>query len=373
MHIESISLQNFRCFGAVPEKVTLEPGTNGFVGDNGSGKSSTLEALKRLFSPVPAERLLRKADIFFGPGEDGQSVVEREVFIDVVFDLGDGAAVPYVFNDVFFDGSDSRLKARLRLEGRYVRSEVFADDIDVKIYSVRTLDDVPFGAEDERKTPVRGRALQFAELIYIPAHRDSLGVTRHALKNVLTRLERSADWDEDTKQKSQDFAKQMEANLSQSKSVELVTEDLTDYWQLLHSGHYDSDPTLSVVATEFEQLLRDLTLKFTKSPGGGQRQLEELSEGQVSLLYFALSATLHGIVRKMEAASPEPLSGFKPLDFTPPPLTLFALEEPENHLAPFYLPRLMELLENIHGQGGSQAFVTSHSTRQRTHKIGTIA
>ena len=224
------------------------------------------------------------------------------------------------------------------------------------------MDNIPFGADDERKTPLRGRSTQFAELVYIPAHRDSLGVTRHALKNVLKRIERSADWDDDTKNKSQDFAKQLEKSLNDVTAIGSITKDLKTFWGALHDGHYDASPQISVVATEFEQLIRDLTLRFEKSPGGGQRQLEELSEGQVSLLYFALSATLHQLIWKMESEAPKSIEGFKTLDFVPAPLTIFALEEPENHLAPFYLPRLITLIDSLLETGTAQSFITSHST-----------
>lgn len=199
-------------------------------------------------------------------------------------------------------------------------------------------------------------------LCIFQAHRDSLGVTRHALKNVLKRIERSADWDDKTKSQSQEFAQQLEDNLTAVTAISSITRDLKSCWGDLHDGHYDADPIISVVATEFEQLIRDLTLRFEKSPGGGQRQLEELSEGQVSLLYFALSATLHRLIRKMSDAAPEHLEGFKPLDFVPAPLTIFALEEPENHLSPFYLPRLIRLLEELIEAGSAQSFITSHST-----------
>jgi putative ATP-dependent endonuclease of the OLD family len=362
MHIERLSIKNFRCFGATPTLISTNYGITGFVGDNGAGKSSALEALKRLFSSIGSERQLRKSDIHFGFGEDSHSVAEREVVIDVVFGFSDENAIPHVFNDIFFNASDQSLKVRLVLEGRYVKAESYEDDIEVKFYTVRTMDDVLFGADDERKTPLRGRSTQFAELVYIPAHRDSLGVTRHALKNVLKRIERSADWDDETKNKSQDFAKQLEDSLNSVKAIGSVTQDLKAFWGALHDGHYDANPLVSVVATEFEQLIRDLTLRFEKSPGGGQRQLEELSEGQVSLLYFALSATLHHLIWKMEATAPANLDGFKALDFVPAPLTIFALEEPENHLSPFYLPRLIALIESLIETGTAQSFVTSHST-----------
>jgi len=344
MHIESISIRNFRCFGNTATKTSINSGVTGLVGDNGAGKSAVLEALKRLFSPIVAERRIQKADVHFGYGEDSQSIDERELVIDVVFGFTKPDTIPHVFNDIFFNAKDKSLKVRIALECLYKRSESFEDD------------------DDERKTPLRGRATQFAELVYIPAHRDSLGVTRHALKNVLKRIERSADWDQATKDKSRKFAQDLEASLNAEKAVGSVRDDLKSFWGTLHDGHYDADPIVSVVATEFEQLIRELTLRFEKSPGGGQRQLEELSEGQVSLLYFALSATLHNLIWKMQAETPGALDGFKALDFSPPPLTIFALEEPENHLSPFYLPRLISLLEKLNQEGDAQSFVTSHST-----------
>ncbi len=361
MHIESISIRNFQCFGNEAVKVNINPGIMGFVGDNGAGKSAILEALKRLFSPIASERLIRKADVHFGCGEGSQGCDQREIVIDVVFGFPLPDKTPQVFNDIFFSEKDRSLKARIVLECLYKRSESFEDDIDVKIYTIRTLDDVRFGADDERKTPLRGRATQFAELVYIPAHR-ALGVTQQALKNVLKRIERSANWNQTTRDESQNFAKALEASLNAEKAVSLVQNDLKSFWGALHDGHYDADPIVSVVATEFEQLIRELTLRFEKSPGGGRRQLEELSEGQVSLLYFALSATLHSLIWKMQSNAPSALDGFKLLDFLPPPLTIFALEEPENHLSPFYLPRLISLLEKLNNEGGAQSFVTSHST-----------
>ena len=57
----------------------------------------------------------------------------------------------------------------------------------------------------------------------------------------------------------------------------------------------------------------------------------------------------------------EEVEGFRADDLTIPALSIFALEEPENHLSPYYLARIVRQVRSLVKEGGAQAILTSHS------------
>lgn len=62
MKLESISIQNFRCFGPNATNIAVEPGLTAFVGGNGSGKTAVFQAISRLFGITNSQRTVRRQD-----------------------------------------------------------------------------------------------------------------------------------------------------------------------------------------------------------------------------------------------------------------------------------------------------------------------
>ena len=118
MHIESVTLQNFRCFGAEPTTITLSVDVTALIGANGAGKSAFIEALRRLFGLTRDERTLTRADVHFGPMENPDTIAERQIVIDVVFafpelegeDPDAARTVPEVFRIMTASGLASHSK-----------------------------------------------------------------------------------------------------------------------------------------------------------------------------------------------------------------------------------------------------------------------
>jgi putative ATP-dependent endonuclease of OLD family len=370
MHIESITLQNFRCFGPDPTTVTLGPDLITLIGANGAGKSAFIEALRRLFGLTRDERTLTRVDVHFGPDERPDTVAERQIVIDIVFAFpelaGDEAGavrtVPEVFRVMTAAAPGEPLKARLRLEAQWKRGESFVDDIETALYWISHLNDVEFGEDggaglDKQRVHSSDRGK--VQLIHVPATRDGGAVTRQALRQLLRRLERSGDFGADTKEKIQEVSETLQEKMDELPAIGWVTEKLAENWGRLHAAAHLRNPRLVVLSREFTQLLRSLTARLSPTPDGRERGLDELSEGQTSLFFLALAATVAQL--ESELAKGTPPHGFTDLDVAPPALTIYAVEEPENHLAPFYLSRLMSLLAELCAGHQAMGIVTSHA------------
>lgn len=370
MHIESVTLQNFRCFGPSPVEVTLGGDLTALIGANGAGKSAFIEALRRVFGGTRDERTLSRADVHFGPKEQTEEVDSREIIIDVVFafpELAAGGAeafntIPDVFRVMTAAAPGLPLKARMRLEALWKRGESFVDEIDAALYWVMTLGDVAFGDDGGAgldKQRVSNSDRNRIQLVYVPATRDGAAVTRQALRQLLRRIERSGDFGEDTEDDIQEISETLQETVDDLPALKWVTERLAANWGLLHSAAHLKTPRFVVISQEFTQLLRSLTARLSPMPDGRERGLEELSEGLTSLFFLAVAATLAQL--ETELAKAPPPDGFTALDFSPPALIIYAVEEPENHLAPFYLSRLVNLLTELCAGHQAMGIVTSHA------------
>lgn len=124
MHLERLTLTNFRCFGPTPETITFGLGLTAFVGYNGSGKTAAMQALLRLFGVTSEERRIRRQD-FHASGEAGTPLKSGNLSIDAVFAFPElvgahasaATTVPAFFKHMCSDESGV-LKCRIRLEHR---------------------------------------------------------------------------------------------------------------------------------------------------------------------------------------------------------------------------------------------------------------
>jgi predicted ATP-dependent endonuclease of OLD family len=76
-----------------------------------------------------------------------------------------------------------------------------------------------------------------------------------------------------------------------------------------------------------------IAVMFEQGPDGQERGIEALRDGQQSLFYSVLAAAVFDLERGVVTGS---IEGFRHDVLRIPALTIFAFEEPENHLSPYH-------------------------------------
>lgn len=95
---------------------------------------------------------------------------------------------------------------------------------------------------------------------------------------------------------------------------------------------------------------------------GNKVDTSRLSDGQKSLVYFALTKALFDIDKATRQALIDgKSSNFDADKMKLPIFSLIALEEPENHLSPHYLGRVIRLIKEYGSNELCQAVVSTHS------------
>jgi putative ATP-dependent endonuclease of the OLD family len=194
MHIESITLTNFRCFGPDPTTVTLDTTLTALVGANGSGKTALLLALARLFG-TSEQRHVRRQDFHVAADED-EPPVQRQLAIDVVMafpELGnddDDAAgsVPSFFEQMGAD-DNGVLKVRVRLDAEWTDDGSEEGAIEERLRTIQTFDEEFDEATECQVLQPMDRAR--IQMIYIPATRDGASQVTSFLRS---RLWRAVSW-----------------------------------------------------------------------------------------------------------------------------------------------------------------------------------
>ena len=362
MNIESVTLSGFRSFGPDPVEVSFALGMTAVVGANASGKTALLQALGKLFGVTRAQRTIHRSDFHLPPDTDPEDRSTRTLFVDVLLvlsELLDGTATPEtiapVFRHIRIERDGLAPVCRLRLEASWTDDGTVEGEVSQDLYWINTLE--PNVAADQKTSlPPADRGL--IQLHYTPANRDAASQIRVDAGALAARLLRAIEWSQGTKNAVEEAGQRLETAFDDEESIKAIDEALTKRWSDLHDEHFDISPGLSLVSRRFEEIVKRLNVVFQRGPQNIQRDLDSLSDGQQSLFYFALAAAVFDMERQVVA---EEVEGFRTDGLVVPALTIFAMEEPENHLSPYYLARIIRQVRSMIAKGGAQAIVTSHS------------
>jgi len=356
MHIESLKLTNFRCFGPEIVVIPMAETFTAFVGDNGAGKTAIMYALLRLFGISQEQRRLRAQD-FHVPIEETSAPEDRALSIEAVLafpELQDEQAnhsvVPEFFNQLAID-EDGHVKCRIRLEAKWTADGSTEGSVDENLWAVRR-----FGAFEESDcTKVRPNDRARIQMIYVPASRDGASQVSAFLRG---RLWRAISWSATVRETFESAGTELRKDFGAEPAIAALTDSLNRRWKELNAAGTDTSASFFPTDGRFDEFVKRIGVSFHPDEAGKSRALEELSDGQRSIFHLAMTAATLDVENDIVTGSGQ---GFQGDLIDIPALTLIAIEEPENSLAPFYLSRIMNQIAAITKGPRAQAFVASHS------------
>lgn len=357
MFLERLSLTNFRCFGPEATSVALTPDFTTFVGVNGAGKTALMQALQRLFGVTGDQRRIRRQD-FHVPSTELVAPPERNFVLEAIIafpeldaDGAGGAAVPEFFHQMAADEA-GKLKCRLRLEATWTDDGSLEGAIEQKYWAVRTFG--AFSDSDCTELNVANRAR--VQMIYVPATRDGASQVTAFLRG---RLWRAINWSQGVRDTFTNAGATLNGAFAGEPAVDVIAAAVTRRWQEMYTAGTDTTPVFRPLDLRFEHFIRKVEVLFLPDEAGRERALDDLSDGQRSLFHLAMTAATLDVEAGIVA---DPASaGFQAGGVPLPALTLIAIEEPENNLAPFYLSRIIRQIQDLTKSPHAQAVVSSHS------------
>ncbi len=368
MKIKSLAVKNFRSFGPKATTIDLDNLT-AFVGSNGCGKSTVLQALARIFGITGAERTLNQGD-FHVPRQKPDNPEPIELLIEARIEFpelnGDGEpgdAVAECFRQMSVAAPGETPFCRVRLEGKWKPGNLPEGDVDQDLWWIKTASDE---VKAEHKQKMQSHDRSRIHVHYIPAVRDPLKQIRQAAGSIMHRLFSAVNWSDGIEDSVKEASDKLSSSFRAEEGVVIIRDALTKHWQALHPLPIYSDVHVRPLGRRFEELLAQVEAVFGPAPEGSEHGVERLSDGLKSLFYLTLIGAIFDIERTTPAdvVQTEPgqkKHGISRKELKAPLLTVLAVEEPENHLAPHYLGRIMNLLRDMAKSQSGQVLLTSHS------------
>ena len=184
------------------------------------------------------------------------------------------------------------------------------------------------------------------------------------LKNVsgtiMYRLLNSIKWSDGSKSKIAQRTAAVEQAFFEEKSIEILAKSLDTQWNEYHKDKRYSSAQIKFNSSDLETILKKVEVTFSPTEITRSYKSDELGDGLRSLFYLSVVDTLLDIEEKItqELSKNGTSENF---DLLPPILTIVAIEEPENHISPQILGRVIERLKTISANPNSQSVITSHS------------
>lgn len=361
MKLTKVIINNFRSFGE-SQIIELNNQTV-LIGNNSSGKTTVLQALSKLFSDKQNDRIIKKSDFHLPKGSrPGENT--RNLFIETIFEFDelDGTpysqAIPSFFEHFTVSKDGAKPFLRIRLESSWEDDGTVEGSIDTQFYYISSDEDT---IRDEDKHRAPRKDLDKIRVLYVPASRTPEKELGNASGSMLSRLVNSINWTEDEINEITDKIDELNNTfLSENGALTQINNEIQKSWELYHEDNRFSQAELIINSSEMAAALRQIALKFSPTTTEEAFTVSDLGDGLRSIFYFSLVDSILDIeleITKDREENPDN-PRFK---LIPPVLTILAIEEPENHIAPHHIGKLIKRFKQLGNNDNSQVILTSYS------------
>lgn len=360
MKLTKVIINNFRSFGE-SQIIELNNQTV-LIGNNSSGKTTVLQALSKLFSDKQNDRIIKKSDFHLPKGSrPGENT--RNLFIETIFEFDelDGTpysqAIPSFFEHFTVSKDGAKPFLRIRLESSWEDDGTVEGSIDTQFYYISSDEDT---IRDEDKHRAPRKDLDKIRVLYVPASRTPEKELGNASGSMLSRLVNSINWTEDEINEITDKIDELNNTfLSENGALTQINNEIQKSWELYHEDNRFSQAELIINSSEMAAALRQIALKFSPTTTEEAFTVSDLGDGLRSIFYFSLVDSILDI--ELEITKDREKNPDNPrFKLIPPVLTILAIEEPENHIAPHHIGKLIKRFKQLGNNDNSQVILTSH-------------
>lgn len=365
MKLTKVKIRNYRCFGDEEQVINIGDMT-AFIGNNSTGKTAALLALSCLFSENSSDRILKRSDFHLPEDMNPEELESQDLQIEAVFcfnelenDKGGTTSVPPFFQSLVVDEPDGTPYLRIRLEAMWEKSSSVNGAIESKIYYITCPESVEI--REENKILANRKDLDRIRVIYVPAVRDPAKQLKNASGTMMYQIMNSINWSDSTKDSVKEKIEELNSEFLKEKGVGLLDDSIHSQWTDYDSDQRYSNARLRFNSTSMDSSIKNSNVVFLPTVTGKECTVDDMSDGLRSLFYISMVDSFLDVEKKMQE---EIESDPKHTSFSrkPPILTIIALEEPENHIAPHLIGKLIVNLKRIAEKSNAQTILTSHST-----------
>ncbi len=366
LKLKRIKLKNYRCFGE--EQVVDIDDITLFIGNNSTGKTAALSALNCMFSEYGSDRILTRKDFHVPPNMDLMDFNKQDLYVEAVFefdelldDSTEGLAyktIPSLFEHMIVDKQDANPYMRIRMEATWEKSNSIEGIIESKIYYITCPENEEISDED--KVTASRRDLDRIRVVYIPAIRDPAKQLRNTSGTIMHRMINSINWSAGTKENIKKELLKINKQFMKEPGISQLDGAISSQWKKYDSDVRYYDAKLRFYSADLESTMKSTEVVFMPTEIGREYTVDQMGDGLRSLFYISLVNSILDVEISM-LQELEDDSQHAAFQGVPPILTIVALEEPENHISPHLLGKLINNLKSIAEKSNSQTIITSHS------------